>query len=100
MGRSRRAKASKRSCSSEARIVGNPIPSRGMIGAAVDSDHAEKSSGGVIPNIEDADLDKWYQLESTQQKEEFFKEGLLVYAPFPGWGKSFFCWIPCSSNYK
>jgi hypothetical protein len=78
MGRNRRPKASKRSCSSEARMVGDPIPSPGMIGAAVDYGHgAEESSGGVIPIYEDADLDQWYKLQSTQQKEEYFKEGLL-----------------------
>lgn len=91
MGRNRRAKkASKNSCSSEARriVVGHPIPSPGMIGATVDSGHSEESSVGDIPIYEDADLDKWYKLQSTQQKEEYFKEGLLVYAPFPGWGKS------------
>jgi hypothetical protein len=82
MGRNRRAKV----------VIDVPkpargvaVPSLGMIGAAVDSGHAEKCSGGVTHD--DDDLDVWYKLQSTQQKEEYFKEGLLVYAPYHELGK-------------
>jgi hypothetical protein len=87
MARGRRAKAS---LSQEAGTA-NPIPQ--AVGGIVDSvatvgenDELEMAAGLPEEGIDvDArvDVDKKYRLESQTQKDAYFKQGDLVYAPFP-----------------